>query len=86
MPRKSVGLIVVACVVGTEATWQELGAGIINVGYKAPDFPIKELFIALVFAGAGGTSNLFYCFYLRDKNIGMGALIPDMQNLRIQCC
>lgn len=74
------GLIIVACVVGTAATWQELGAGIINVGYKAPDFPVKELFIALVFAGAGGTSNLFYCFYLRDKNIGMGALIPDMQN------
>lgn len=74
------GLIVVAFVVGSEATWIELGEGILNVGYKAPDFATKDLFIALVFAGAGGTSNLFYSFYLRDKNIGMGALIPDMQN------
>jgi hypothetical protein len=76
----TVGLILVACVVGTAGTWQELGAGVVNVGYKADSFPMKELFIALVFAGAGGTSNLFYSFYLRDKNIGMGALIPDLQN------
>lgn len=74
------GLIVVAFVVGSGATWVELGEGILNVGYKAPGFETKDLFIALVFAGAGGTSNLFYSFYLRDKNIGMGALIPDMQN------
>lgn len=41
---------------------------------------VKALFIALVFAGAGGTANLFYTFYLRDKHIGMGARIPSMMN------
>ncbi|MDP6485116.1 MAG: hypothetical protein QGH70_14910, partial [Nitrospinota bacterium] len=34
----------------------------------------------LVFAGAGGTSNLFYAFYLRDKQIGMGSRIPVLVN------
>jgi hypothetical protein len=76
----TVGLILVAVAVGTAETWKDLGAGIVNVGYRHPEFPVKNLFIALVFAGAGGTSNLFYSFYLRDKNIGMGSLIPDLQN------
>lgn len=76
----TVGLVMVAFSVGTADTWRELGAGIANVGHKPESLPIKQLFILLVFAGAGGTSNLFYTFYLRDKNIGMGALIPDLQN------
>jgi len=76
----TLGLIMVAVAVGTADLWKELGAGIVNFGYRDPDFPVKQLFIALVFAGAGGTSNLFYSFYLRDKNIGMGSLIPDLQN------
>ena len=41
---------------------------------------VKRLFIAIVFAGAGGTANLFYTFYLRDKNIGMGARLPSLLN------
>lgn len=45
-----------------------------------PGMGIKALFIALVFAGAGGTANLFYTFYLRDKHIGMGGRLPNMQN------
>ena len=76
----TLGLILVACVVGTAETWKELGEGILNVGRKPDTFAFKDLFIAIVFAGAGGTSNLFLSFYLRDKNVGMGALIPDMQN------
>lgn len=76
----TLGLILVAVAVGTADTWKELGAGVINVGHKPPDVAAKDLFIWIVFAGAGGTSNLFYTFYLRDKNMGMGALIPDMQN------
>lgn len=76
----TVGLIIVAVTVGTWDTWKELGAGIVNVGYKAEGVSNKQLFIWIVFAGAGGTANLFYTFYLRDKNIGMGALIPDLQN------
>jgi hypothetical protein len=66
--------------VGSFDTWKELITGALNVGYKDPDFPVKSLFIALVFAGAGGTANLFYTFYLRDKHIGMGALLPELQN------
>lgn len=76
----TIGLILVAILVGSLDTWKDLGAGIINVGYKDPNMSVKELFIALVFAGAGGTANLFYTFYLRDKNIGMGARIPGLLN------
>ncbi|MBL8850302.1 MAG: Nramp family divalent metal transporter [Planctomycetaceae bacterium] len=76
----TLGLILVALFVGTADTWKDLGRGIVNVGYRDPAFPVKDLFIAIVFAGAGGTANLFYTFYLRDKNIGMGSLIPDLQN------
>jgi hypothetical protein len=47
---------------------------------QTPPPSVKVLFIAIVFAGAGGTANLFYTFYLRDKHIGMGARIPSMHN------
>ena len=76
----TVGLIVVVIAVGSADTWKELGSGIMNIGYKDPDMTVKAMFIALVFAGAGGTANLFYTFYLRDKNIGMGARLPELQN------
>jgi len=76
----TVGLVVVAFAVGTAEAWQQLGAGIVNVGYRAPGMSVKALFIAIVFAGAGGTANLFYSFYLRDKGIGMGAHVPTLQN------
>ena len=76
----TIGLILVAIAVGSMDTWKELGSGLINVGYKHPDMSVKQMFIALVFAGAGGTANLFYTFYLRDKNIGMGAQLPGLQN------
>jgi len=75
-----VGLAIVAINVGTAAHWKELGAGIVNVGHREPAVTVKALFIAIVFAGAGGTANLFYTFYLRDKHIGMGALVPAMEN------
>lgn len=74
------GLIVVAIAVGTPSTWKALAVGAINVGYKDPGMSVKTLFIALVFAGAGGTANLFYTFYLRDKHIGMGAHLPSLHN------
>ncbi len=76
----TIGMICVAFAVGTADVWKELGAGILNVGYKHPDVTVKQLFIALVFAGAGGTANLFYSFYLRDKHIGMAAHVPTMKN------
>ncbi|MCZ6633188.1 MAG: Nramp family divalent metal transporter [bacterium] len=76
----TVGLLIVAFAVGSAETWMDLGKGILNVGYKEPGMSVKALFIAIVFAGAGGTANLFYTFYLRDKHIGMGAHVPSMQN------
>lgn len=76
----TIGLVVVAAAVGTVEVWTELGAGIVNFGYRAPGMSVKALFIAIVFAGAGGTANLFYSFYLRDKGIGMGAHVPTLQN------
>jgi len=74
------GLIIVAVVVSTPDIWKDLAVGVMNIGYRDPNMNIKAFFIALVFAGAGGTANLFYSFYLRDKNIGMGARIPELQN------
>lgn len=76
-----VGLVIVAVVAGNAQTWRELAAGLVNVGYRAPDLPTKDFFSALVFAGAGGTANLFFCYYLRDKNIGMGARVPEVMSV-----
>ncbi len=76
----TVGLLSVAFVIGTAETWKELGAGLVNVGYRHPGVSVKAMFIAIVFAGAGGTANLFYSFYLRDKHIGMGAHLPSLHN------
>ncbi len=76
----TIGLIAVVIAIGSADTWKELGGGLLNIGYKDPGMSVKTLFIALVFAGAGGTANLFYTFYLRDKNIGMGGRLPQLQN------
>jgi hypothetical protein len=76
----TLGLISVAATVGTASDWRELAHGAINIGYRPPGVSVRQLFIWVVFAGAGGTANLFYTFYLRDKNVGMGAQIPDMEN------
>lgn len=75
-----VGLLLVAAFVGTPERWLELGHGALNIGYLAPGMDVKSLFIATVFAGAGGTANLFYSFYLRDKHVGMGERIPGLTN------
>ena len=76
----TIGLIAMAVSVGSVETWKELAGGLLNVGHVDPGISVKAFFIALVFAGAGGTANLFYTFYLRDKNIGMGARLPEMKN------
>jgi len=75
-----VGLLFIAARVGTLEHAAELTRGLANIGYIEPGFPARELFGALVFAGAGGASNLFYAYYLRDKRIGMGARVPLLLN------
>lgn len=74
------GLIYIAFSVGSWDTVKQMGAGLINFGHIEKEMAMKEFFSALVFAGAGGTANLFYAFYLRDKHIGMGARIPMLIN------
>ena len=76
----TLGLIYIAVQVGNLAALGEMLRGIANVGHIEPGFPIRRLFGALVFAGAGGASNLFYAYYLQDKQIGMGARIPVLTN------
>jgi hypothetical protein len=76
----TVGLVVVAAVVGTGADWTALGRGIAGFGQVPAGLDTKMLFIAITAAGAAGTANLFYSFYLRDKHIGMGARVPMLHN------
>ena len=75
-----VGLIAVAFAVGSAAHLGELARGLANFGHIEEGMSVKRLFSAAVFAGAGGTANLFYAFYLRDKQVGMGARLPGLEN------
>jgi hypothetical protein len=75
-----IGLLFIAFRVGTAETVVELVRGATRIGHIDSAMPVRELFSALVFAGAGGTANLFYAFYLRDKGIGMGARMPSLVN------
>ncbi|GIW42442.1 MAG: iron transporter [Candidatus Binatia bacterium] len=76
----TLGLLFVAFSVGSREVWAQLVRGIANFPRKHPEMPPYELFSAIVFAGAGGTANLFYCFYLLDKGWGMGAHVPAIVN------
>jgi hypothetical protein len=75
------GLVILALILGSSGTWVELGRGVINFGHKEPDVRYAEFFSWVVFAGAGGTANLFLTFYLRDKNLAMGAHVPVLTNI-----
>lgn len=76
----TLGLILIALTLSNTATWLELARGAVNFGFKDPQMPTYALFSAIVFAGAGGTANLFYCFYIRDKGWGMGHHLPTVVN------
>ena len=75
-----VGLLFISIRVATTDTVLELARGAINVGHFEAGLPVRDLFSAVVFAGAGGCANLFYAFYLRDKGIGMGGRMPILLN------
>ncbi len=77
-----IGLLIVAFSIGTLADVGNLLSGLLNFGHITLDeeFTFHRFFGAFVFAGAGGLGNLFYAYYLRDKNIGMGARIPVLMN------
>jgi hypothetical protein len=76
----TIGLIVIAFQVASVDLFREMGAGLMNVGHIDPGIEMSDFFSAFVFAGAGGTANLFYAYYLRDKQIGMGARVPMLLN------
>jgi hypothetical protein len=76
----TVGLVLLAATVGTAADGWELVRGILAFPRRHPEMPPYELFSAIVFAGAGGTANLFYSFYLRDKGWGMAVHVPKIVN------
>jgi hypothetical protein len=69
-----VGLVIIAVNVGTASAVVDLLRGIASVGFKPPGLPSYELFSAIVFAGAGGTTNLMFSYYLIGKGWGMAAL------------
>ena len=88
------GLIYVVWEIGSVAIFVAMWEGLINV-FSFPDFPVNILaedgsvrdqltfnrfFGAVVFAGAGGLGNLFYAYYLREKDIGMGARMPSLMS------
>lgn len=76
----TIGLTAISLAIGRPADWSAVGTGFISFGHVPADLDIKTLFIAITAAGAAGTANLFYGFYLRDKHIGMGARMPEMRN------
>jgi hypothetical protein len=69
-----VGLVTIALSVGTADAAGDLLRGILRIGYKPADLPAYELFSAIVFAGAGGTANLMFSYYLIGKGWGMAGL------------
>lgn len=68
-----VGLSIIAVKIGNGDALGALLHGIVNVGFKPPELPAYEMFSAIVFAGAGGTTNLMFSYYLVGKGWGMGA-------------
>ncbi len=88
------GLIYVVWEIGSVEIFAAMWDGVISL-FSFPDFPVDVLaddgsvrdqltfnrfFGAVVFAGAGGLGNLYYAYYLREKNIGMGALMPSLMS------
>lgn len=77
-----IGMTIVAFNVGTISDVGNFMKGFGNVGHIQLDdeLTVLRFFGAFVFAGAGGFSNLYYAYYLRDKGIGMGGRIPALSN------
>jgi len=88
------GLLYVVWEIGSVEIFAAMWDGVIGV-FNFPDFPVdivaddgsvrdqltfNRFFGAVVFAGAGGLGNLYYAYYLREKNIGMGALMPSLMS------
>ncbi len=75
-----VGLLASVAVCSDAETWKDVGRGVLDFGYIDPRINRYQFFAALVFAGVGGTGNIFLNYYLRDKNMAMGARIGRIVN------
>ena len=74
-----VTLAILAAFLAIEAaSWRQLPAGLVNVGYFPEGLSFALLFGAMVFAGAGGGQNLCQSNWIRDKGFGMGAYVPRL--------
>ena len=88
------GLVYVVWEIGSTEIFLAMWDGLINL-FSFPNFPVdvvaddgsvrdqltfNRFFGAVVFAGAGGLGNLYYAYYLREKNIGMGARMPSLMS------
>jgi Mn2+/Fe2+ NRAMP family transporter len=89
------GLTYIVFKIGTKEHFVLMWEGLLNVGHF-PKFPVDvmaddgttvrdqltfgKFFGAVVFAGLGGLSNLYYGYYLREKRIGMGARMPTLMS------
>ena len=78
----TLGLTYVAVEVATWENVRAMAHGLFSFGHIELDheFPFRNFFSAVALAGVGGVGNLFYAYYLRDKQIGMGARIPRLIN------
>lgn len=74
------GLMATVAVCGDTNTWKDVGRGVLNFGFIDPHINRFQFFAALVFAGVGGTGNIFLNYYLRDKSMGMGARMGRIIN------
>ena len=88
------GLVYLVWEIGSADVFLAMWNGVIGF-FDFPDFPVNVLaedgtvrdqltfsrfFGAVVFAGAGGLGNLYYAYYLREKNVGMGARMPSLMS------
>ncbi|MFQ5956470.1 MAG: Nramp family divalent metal transporter [Candidatus Brocadiales bacterium] len=74
------GLLASVMVCSDADTWKGVGRGVMNLGFIDPGINRFHFFAALVFAGVGGTGNIFLNYYLRDKNMAMGARVGRIIN------
>ncbi|MDO8137839.1 MAG: Nramp family divalent metal transporter [Candidatus Brocadiales bacterium] len=74
------GLMVSVALTSGGDTWKGVGEGVMNFGFIEPEINRFQFFAALVFAGVGGTGNIFINYYLRDKGLAMGARMGRIIN------
>lgn len=74
-------MLVVITVLNVDAKiWMEVFRGFSHFGTIPADININILLSAIVFAGAGGMLNLCVSLWYRDKQVGMGKYVGQIEN------